>query len=291
MSLTVIIPTRGRPGLLLKTVASCLHNAASYNTKVLVCVDEDDVETQTALEQALVGLKPDGQLIVSVRPREDTRGEKYDRALTEAPGSVYLLGVDAAPILTLGYDEIILNAANLFPDNIGCVYTPMANASFPSYQAPTAGLVEKLGGCYSREYPFWFIDHELDDICRMIGRYVCVDIDVDCHSMRPGKTIRLRELEFWTKYYDVMTLERRLKARSIIMSPDFQAPDWQKTMLCNAYQPIESRSYWINNNVRVQAAEIEKLRGDPGPPDEGYLRAKAKAEQKLTTTYAALKAA
>ncbi len=291
MSLTVIIPTRDRPQLLLKTMASAIVNSVNHDTRILVCVDEDDTPTIDALAHALSGVKPDGRLCISVKPREDSRGEKYDRALTEAPGSVYLLGVDAAPIMTKGYDQLILDAASLFPDNIGCVYAPMANASFPSYQAPTAGLVKRLGGCYSREYAFWFVDHELDDICRMIGRYVCVDINVDCHSMRPGKTLRLRELEFWTTYFDLMTLERRLKARDIIMSPDFQAPDWQKTVLCNSYQPIESRSYWINSNVRNNAAYIEKQRGDPGPPDEGYLRVKRKAENKLTNTLAALRAA
>ena len=55
--------------------------------------------------------------------------------------------------------------------------------------------------------------------------------------------------------------------------------------------PIEARSYWINNNVRNSAAAIEQQRGDPGPPDEGYLRVKAKAEKKLMEVLQRLKAA
>ena len=62
------------------------------------------------------------------------------------------------------------------------------NAIEFGYQAPTAGLVAKLGYIYNPEYPFWFVDHELDDICRMIGRYVCVDVDVSTAPLRPSKT-------------------------------------------------------------------------------------------------------
>ncbi len=291
MSLTVIIPTRNRPELLLKTIASAIVNAELADTFILVCVDDDDQPTINALGDALADQKPDGRLLISIKPREESRGEKYDRALTEAPADVYLLAVDCVPFISKGYDRVIVEAASLFPDNIGVVNTPMANASFPGHQAVTAGWVKKLGYTYNPEFPFWFVDHEIDDLARMTGRFVYVDVKCDHHSTRPNTTLRMRDLEFWTTYFDMMTLERRLKARSIIMSPEFQAPDWQKKVLCNQYQPIEARSYWINNNVRQHAAQIEAQRGDPGPPDEGYKRAKAKAEKKLTTTYAALKAA
>ena len=287
MNLTMIVPTRGRPNLLLETLAHTILNVSREDTKILICVDDDDKPTIDALGR----LPQDDRVRVSIKPREDSRGEKYDRALTEAKADVYLLAVDCAPVLTPAFDQHIINAARLFPDGIGCVYTPMANASFPGYQAPTARLVEKLGYIYNPEYPYWFVDHELDDICRMIGRHVCVDIDVSTAPLRPAKTIRMHDLAFWTSYFDVMTLERRLKARDIINSTDFESPDWLKQVLCNSYQPIEARSYWINNNVRTNAAAIEAQRGETAPPDEGYLRAKAKADKKLIEVFAALKQA
>lgn len=287
MKLTMIIPTRGRPNLLLETLAHTILNVGRDDTRILICVDDDDKSTIECLGQ----LPTDDRVKVSIKPREDSRGEKYNRALAEAEADVYLLAVDCAPILTSGFDQAIINAARLFPDGIGCVYTPMANASFPGYQAPTAGLVAKLGYIYNPEYPFWFVDHELDDICRMIGRYVCVDVDVQTSAMRPAKTIRLRDLEFWTRYFDLMTMERRLKARAIINAVDFECPQWMKAIMRDWYQPIEARSYWINNNVRNQAAEIEAQRGETAPPDEGYLRAKAKADKKLIEVFAALKRA
>lgn len=219
---------------------------------------------------------------MSVRPREDSRGEKYDRALTEAPADVYLPAVDCAPVITPAFDQAIINAARVFDDGICCVHTPMINGSFPpGLQAFTAGWVEKIGYIYNHEYPFWFIDHETDDLARLICRYVPVDINVNVSELRPDKTMRLRDLAFWTTYYDMMTLERRLKARQIINSPDFEGSHGLKLALCNNYHAVEARSYAINKWVRENAAAIEAQRGEQGSPDEGYLRAKAKAEHKL----------
>lgn len=285
MSLTVIIPTRGRPDKLAKTVDSMVKNVSRDDTRILVCVDEDDLETLKHWAPV------HRRVIVSIKPREDSRGEKYDRALKECPADVYMLHVDCVPVLTPGFDQKIIDAASLFEDGIGCVYTPMANASFPGSQCPTAKLVEKIGYTYNHEYPFWFIDHELDDICRMIGRLVFADVKCEHREMRPGTTIRLRDLEFWTTYFDLMALERRAKARQIIMSDDFKATPKQKQILCNSYQIVEARSANINAGVRANAAIIERERGDKNPPDEGYLRAKARAEQKLSELLRTLKAA
>ena len=203
MNLTMIIATRGRPELLAQTIEHTLPNISRDDTRVLICADDDDHPTIESFRK----LSPDQRMTISVKPREDSRGEKYDRALIEAPADIYLPAVDCAPILTPGFDQIIINAARLFPDEIGCVYTPMVNASFPGLQAVTTKMVEKLGHIYSHEYPYWFIDHELDDIARMIGRYVCVDVNVSTAPMRPARTIRMWDLAWWTSYFDAMTFE------------------------------------------------------------------------------------
>jgi len=200
---------------------------------------------------------------------------------------------DCSPILTPGFDQITLDKAALFPDGIGVVHSPFIfRGTFPpATQAMTAKWVEKVGYIYNRDYPFWFIDHEVHDLARLIGRYFCANIDVDTAPMRPTKTLRLRDLQFWTTYYDLMTLERRAKARAIITGADFLSPDWIKADLLENFEWIENGSFQINDQVRRNAATIEAQRGDFSPPDEGYLRAKARAEQKLSLYLEALKAA
>lgn len=289
MKLTINIAARSRPELLAMTVERTLPNIRRLDTTLMVSVDDDDVTVLKGLE----GLPKDPRIHVSVKPREDSRGEKYDRALTEAPADVYLPAIDCAPILTPGFDQIILNKAALFPDGIGVVHTPFVyRGTFPpALQAVTAKYVEKVGYIYNHDYPFWFIDHEVHDLARMIGRYFCVDIDVPTGPTRPAKTHRLRDLEFWTTYYDLMAIERRAKAKAIIKGDDFLTPDWLKADLLENYHWIEDGSWQINEGVRKNAATIEAQRGTEGPPDEGYLRAKARAEHKLSELFEALKAA
>lgn len=221
---------------------------------------------------------------MSVKPREDTRGQKSDRALTEAPADVYLHGADYAPILTPDFDAKILEAASIWPDGIGVVYTQMCDELVPMLQAPTARYVELVGHTYNHDYPFWFIDHEMADIAWHIGRINFADVCVD-QKLRPSTTTRLRDVEFWAAYYDLMRLERRDRARRIIRSPDFQAPEWFKDQLYNWYPLVAERSKGRNRRVRSNAKAIEAERGEKGPPDDGYVRAKLQAEQKLMVIY------
>jgi len=289
MKLTINIATRSRPELLAMTVAKTLPNIRRMDTTLMISADDDDVSALKGLES----LPKDPRLHISVKPREDSRGAKYDRALTEAPADVYLPAIDCAPILTPGFDQILLDKAARFPDGIGVIHTQFVyRGTFPpALQAMTAGFVAKMGYIYNHDYPFWFIDHETDDMARLIGRYFYANIDIPTGPTRPAKTHRLRDLQFWTSYYDLMALDRRAKAREIIQGDDFLTPDWLKADLLENFTWIENRSRLINEGVRRDAATIEAQRGESGPPDEGYMRAKARAEQKLSEYLLALKAA
>jgi hypothetical protein len=270
VTLTIIVQTRNRPAVLRETLVRTLPAIERDDTTVLLCVDDDDYATRNILDT----LPNDPRLQVSVRPREDTRGPKYDRALIEAPADVYLPTTDKVPITRKGFDTAILEAAALFPEGIGCVASPLINASFPGLQAPTAKLVEMMGYIYPPHFPFWFIDHWLDDVCRMIGRYITVDMGSQHNLLQVQGTIGLRDLVFWTSYFDALMPERQEQARRIINVLD--EPAWRKTALLSNFQTVEYRSQWINDTVRASAAQIEANSSEGGLWD-GYLRALKKA--------------
>lgn len=305
MNLSINIQTRARPEALAHTLKHTLPNIGSPHTRVLICADEDDKATIDYLKSANF---QDDRVTVSIKPREDTRGEKYQRSLTEAPGDVYLPHVDSVPILTPNFDLHITKAAKVWPDGVGCIYGPMANRSFPGFLCPTAKLVEKLGYIYSPEYPFWFIDHDLDDICRLIGRYAFVPVKADYQTGRPGKTWRMRDLTWWCNYYDASSYRRIMLAHNILERLD--GPAWQKAMVKSWYPIVEQRSLAINDGVRGNALFTEAYRGDGTqpfdmekfqemkaegkaeiylrsrfenrtPPDDGYIRVFSKAQKKM----------
>jgi len=187
---------------------------------------------------------------------------------------VYLCAGDDDPYITPGYDRKIIEAAALFPDGIGAVYGHLANASFPGAMALTRGLVDKLGHMFPPLFPYWFVDHWVDDIARMIGRVSFADIRTD--QSRAGRTQEMREPGWWATFFDAGHLMRRQIAQAIIQSEDFAEPQWRKEILLRHYPLIEYRSKWINDNVRAQSRALTDYNAESNK-DARYIRIRANA--------------
>lgn len=278
--LVVALATRKRPKVLVEAVKRFVELAELPETQIVVLADSDDPETLEAMHNAKLGER----VVLSFEAREDTLGEKYNRVLKVAPGAdVYQVAVDYAMMHTKGYDRKVLEAAGLFPDGIGCVYGPPANASFPTIQAPTAKLIELLGGIYPPYFPFWFVDHWLDDICKAIDRIATVELEVDCNSNRGPVTTELRDVAFWATLFDTASLHRRMTAERIIKEHLLE-PGWRKKLMLGGWSRIDLYSKYVNQGVRAQAQQIEASRGEKSPPDVRYqrvLEAGQKALQKF----------
>ncbi len=286
MRLTFDIGARSRPEKLVETVRLSLANAVLKDTVFLVCLDDDDESMVPYLDK----FPKDERIVLSVKKREDSRGEKYDRALKEAPADVYLLGVDHSILLTKAWDEKILQAASLFPDGIGVVNVGgMNNLSFPKLQAVTQKWVDLVGFTYNWDYPFWFIDHEIDDLARITGRQIFADVAVDTNRLRQGnRTQRMRDLRFWSAYYNIFTFWRRELANKIIDATTDEV--WRKKMLKTWHPQTEIRSAFINQQVYNEADILERDHGANGaPPDPGYIRLKLAAEKKQAAEFQRLR--
>ncbi len=182
--------------------------------------------------------------------------------------------VDYAPHATPGFDNAILEAASILPDGIGVIYNHMANLSFPQINAVTHRLTELMGGIYPKLYPYWFVDHHLDVVAKMIDRIVAVDVELDT-SRRPG-TMDAREPGWWATFFDAMAPARRAQAKRIMEAPDYEEPEWRKQMLMSRWHLIEQVSKRANDFLR------HETRGKGSHNfDERYLRIKTKAMQVL----------
>lgn len=271
MRLTVTIASRGRPALLNQAIDAALSNAALPSTRVLAAVDQDDDAT-------LAEVKERSRLKISVRKREDSVGAKWNRALRELPADVTMMATDNSVIASPGYDREIIDAARLFPDGIGCVYTKMANASFPYYQAVTSRWADIVGRIYPTYFPYWFVDHWLDDVARMTGRIIMTDVVVDDTSRQGLRTTEMRDVRLWCALFDSLQEERREEARRLIAKMDDQP--WRKALQLRSFPQVEARSLWINQMCRANAEAIENDRG-AGAPDERYARIKEVGSDRL----------
>lgn len=272
MTLSILLTARSRPELLRYTVDTTVPNIRDPSTRLIIAADDDDTAETIAAARDLEAKYPCVE--ASVLPRECGLGEKVNRVLTIAPADVYLHMTDYQPNVTPGFDTKIMDAASAFPDNIGVVYNHMANLSFSAIQAVTSGLVEKMGYFYPPYFPYWFVDHWLDDIARLIGRIAVADVVTDW-SRRPGTHDR-RDVAWWATFFDAGVVHRRKMAHAIINSDDFLEPEWRKHLLLRHHPLIEERSKMINDSARSTHWHMP-----PENPDDRYRRAKSKAQSVL----------
>jgi len=270
MNLSIIVATRCRPGLLARTVETTLSNIRHRGTKLVIAADDDDVGT--------VGLKDrlgDPRIAWSVKPREDSLGAKYNRVMSVAPAEVYTAMVDHSPHVTPGFDEKILEAAQVYPDGYCFILNHLANLSFSQINATTHKTVEKMGYFFPEYFPYWFVDHWFEEMAKHLGRQVFVDVLLD-GSRRPGSnqvngTMEMKEPYFWGCVFDALHAERRELAHRIIDSPDFDETPARKRALKRNAVLWHEWSALINENLKeIQGQEVR-------PDDERYHRLQAKA--------------
>jgi len=264
-SLTIGIATRGRAELAAKVATSTLRHCRA-DTRIVVLADADDDLGAMVLPR---------EVVLDVQERPDTVAAKWNRMTTVAPAQVYMAMVDYRSQITPGFDRKILDAASLFPDGIGAVYQHMANLSFPAYQCVTARMADIMGHIYVEHFPYWFVDHWLDDICRMTGRYVYAEGETAVHERPDGKTQEFREPALWGTLYDALQQEREEIAEKLFIS--MHIPEWQKDVLRAQWPLVHQRSQMINNLVRGMTGNA--------PFDERYLRVRNSAISRLETIY------
>jgi hypothetical protein len=265
--LVISLASRGRPQQLLETVSRSMANWTNPNTVLNLALDADDQPTLDYLNLAaphawFVG--PNGPRInLDIRPREDTIAAKWNRALL-LPADLYLVAADDDPYVTPGYDQKLLDAADLFHDGIGMVYGHMANLSFSGVIAGTAKWCDILGYLQPEHFPYWFCDHWTDDLAKITNRISFADVRTD--QSKAGQTQEMREPAWWATWFDAGYLYRRKEVTKILL----HTTDPMSRLLANA--PLrEHYSKWVNSNVRGMQAPPLPLN------DERYQRVKEKA--------------
>lgn len=121
--MSVLIPSRGRPGKLTESVNSCFDRASDKSLiEVLIRIDEDDFDTWETCER----LTRENQ--GRVKFRVGLRGRGYldlhawmNELAHQASGDWLLMFNDDARILTQEWDQVIMGLEQRFPYNDVCL--------------------------------------------------------------------------------------------------------------------------------------------------------------------------
>lgn len=268
MKLNVLIPSRGRPYQLAAALYS-LFFCASGKHELTMCVacDDDDDPTKNALRELRQSGLP---VFVRVGPRPETLGSVANDLAAHWPADVYQVFGDDLMCITNNWDEILAQAVEKTPH--GVFWMKSAKDQRSHVPAVTEKWRAAAGGIFTEHFPFWFDDLWLEELWVMATDDVPIELDAWVID-RPAATHRMRDLEFWTRFYYSMRNDRLEHGRSIARTLGFSEP----------VVGVEFARRMNNEAVPLSAEASAKIelsnKAETGEPSEQYMRTKERAEK------------
>ena len=263
MKLTCVIPTRGRPHLLVGCVQSFARmRSGKHEAEIVLAVDVDDNPT-LAMAFDLRATFP----MLSVRgyDRLQALGSYYNDVCRNHPADAYCAIGDDTLCTGVDWDDAIANAVTTDPKGLWwwtcdgprqCIYPVMSH-----------GWYAAAGRFFTDLFPFWFDDVWLREVAVMVfGR----EIDrIPCARLvdTVTRTTRMYDLRFWDDFYQATRPARVAEARRIAEA--LGLPN-----IAHAVRP----QLGPNRKFREESEKTVELQGDVEPPSPGYLAAKKHAE-------------
>jgi glycosyltransferase involved in cell wall biosynthesis len=176
-TISIILPTRKRPKG-LRELFTTLSETTKYKNSVEVClvIDDDDVETIQFVKNY------DGDLSLKevVIPRgKHILGEWWDIGYKIATGSIMMLCADDFRFRTYGWDGVVYDEFDKYPDKILMVYGDDKFVS-KNLKIATFSFVHRR---WIENSPFWlppyfttdYVDTWISDIAEKLGRKIFVE--------------------------------------------------------------------------------------------------------------------
>lgn len=282
MKLGIILPSRNRPAGLKRMVASLLDNAAKPDRVTIYAgLDADDPtlpETESVANVERV-----------IRAPETTVAKMIDNLSFQAEQTC-----DA----TLRMDDDFICETRGWDDNAECMTGlglwrlddpthPGGFMSFVCMSSEMAGWLRQAQGfVHAPWFPFWFTDTWLNEI----GDMACMKGPLDIRVTQPdgrGVTHGLRDIKFWTQFFDGFRLSRAMVAKALICDgyPDGVLKLSALTNLQTRMKLCEMATEKLKTPEFIEAFE-KKAEGATGTASERYLKAKAEAEAMIRAAHA-----
>lgn len=270
MNLTLCIASRGHPIDLLRVIEETDRRVAHPElVTISVAMDDDDDSVTEAPKTRC-------KIVWDIGKREDSLGEKYNRAATNAPADYYVLGADDNIFVTDDWDQRIRDTIELLPQKFGFVYFGRLDGTLPTQMALPHELIQAQGFLFPPYFPFWFHDTWTDEIAHLTGRVLWANVEVHEIGGR-GRSRGLMEVPFWAKLFETLRPLRIHVGQSL--SQKFNEK-WLLLQLLQREQILiaffQSRMFRLIDPAT--AVHFEQRMAYDASPTERYLRIKANAE-------------
>lgn len=234
------------------------------DTVLSIALDDDDTKEFVAPRS-----------VVSIAPREDSLGAKYNRAQQQAKADLYVIWADDMVMPENGWDQKLHDAAELFTDGIGVIYFGFVPNVFQPGIAVTHGFVEAAGYFNVPYFSYWWAgDTWNDEIARFCDRIVHADVKVELLDQMQGKSRGVRDIAFWAEFFDTLRPDRMAIAERIIAAS--AEPPYRKMQLRQRMPGLAELFRQRNSKLRdpKQAADLERYYGFDNEETDRYFRLK-----------------
>lgn len=266
MLITAIFPSRGRVHTLLAAMSSLRYaESGKHQVQYGICCDVDDPAT-IGVAKSLQSKWPVAYMIGE---RPQSLGGMVNKMSLNMPADVYLSLSDDMLCMTKDWDEKLALAVEKTPHGVWW----WANA--PDSQNPFLYAMvsekwrEAYGQIFTDYFPFWWDDLWLAEVWMLATEGPLLHSNIvamDC----PTTTMRMRDLRFWSDFYQFMRPKRIKDAKMLAQKLGLPAPTVSEALAEHIGSPSQK--------FLEQAAVIEANQGEQGPPTPEYLRAKKRAE-------------
>jgi hypothetical protein len=247
-----------------------MHRRASGKHQIVYAIgcDADDPQTVAAAYVLALGAPT---VSICCMERLGSLGEVANRLAARHPADVYCSLCDDVEILTPHWDEQIARMMAKRPDGVWWWEMPKGR-QVATYAIVSDRWYRAAGYIFTDYFPFWWDDVWLLQLWNMasgekgagVGAFLS-DIALSTH--------RLRDLHFWTKFYQSKRPERIAEAARIAKALGWPAREVNGQALGDVRE-----GFW------EEAPSIEKKQGDKGPPTREYLAARSRAEAMMGST-------
>jgi glycosyltransferase involved in cell wall biosynthesis len=216
--LTVVIPSRGRP----ESLAACLDSLATSKAayEVIVGIDDDDVR---APEYDFVRRRPNHRLVKS--PRHKSLGALVNTLADMASNDSVMMLTDDYSLRSSNWVEKTLETIARLPNGVGLVFPRDGiQPGFPGVVTTTRRTRDLIGYWTIPYFPFWYADTWWDELAILSGVVDEIDLDTGPIDGRGG-TIGLRDVGFWTGFFEVLRPDRVRDAEKIASVAFADFPD------------------------------------------------------------------
>ncbi len=171
MTISLVCPSRYRPKQLMEmALFACGLAADPAEVEVIAYVDDDDDLDAYRWAVAPRSWGVPIAITLTVGPR-CTLSDAWNRAAEKATGDVLMLCADDLAFRTPGWDAMVLDAFDAYPDRIALVYGRDGVSDRPTHPFIHRRWYEAVGRMTTPDFPADYADTWLADVADLVGRH------------------------------------------------------------------------------------------------------------------------